>query len=171
MITALYPGTFDPITNGHIEVINRSLKIFDKVIVAIAHNSRKTPLFSIDERKEMIRKCINNSTKLVVDHFEGLTVDYARKNNVQVIVRGLRAVSDFEAEFQMVLTNQKLASEIQTIFMMPSEKYIYLSSSLVKEIAYNNGDITGFVSEEIKEMVIKRVKEKYFCTLTAKVVC
>lgn len=155
-ITALYPGTFDPITNGHIDIIKRASKLFDKVIVTIAVNSSKKQLFSKEERKDMILKCIKTFKNVSVDTFDGLIVDYARKKNASVLIRGMRAVSDFEYEFQMSLINSKLNKDITTIFMMPNEKYTYLNSSIVRELSSFKGNISDFVPKYVQ----KRLKEK-----------
>lgn len=156
-ITALYPGTFDPITNGHIDIIKRASKLFDKVIVTIAVNSSKKQLFSKEERKDMILKCIKTFKNVSVDTFDGLIVDYARKKNASVLIRGMRAVSDFEYEFQMSLINSKLNKDITTIFMMPNEKYTYLNSSIVRELSSFKGDISDFVPKYVQ----KKLKEKF----------
>jgi pantetheine-phosphate adenylyltransferase len=156
-ITALYPGTFDPITNGHIDIIKRASKLFDKVIVTIAVNSSKKQLFSKQERKDMIEKCVKDFKNVSVDTFDGLLVSYAKKKNASVLIRGLRAVSDFEYEFQMSLINNKLDSEITTIFMMPNEKYTYLNSSIVRELSSFKGDVSDFVPEYVR----RKLKEKF----------
>lgn len=156
-ITALYPGTFDPITNGHIDIIKRASKLFDKVIVTIAVNSSKKQLFSKEERKDMILKCIKSFKNVSVDTFDGLIVDYAKKKNASVLIRGMRAVSDFEYEFQISLINSKLNKDITTIFMMPNEKYTYLNSSIVRELSSFKGDISDFVPKYVQ----KKLKEKF----------
>lgn len=156
-ITALYPGTFDPITNGHIDIIKRASKLFDKVIVTIAVNSSKKQLFSKEERKDMILNCIKSFKNVSVDTFDGLIVDYAKKKNASVLIRGMRAVSDFEYEFQMSLINSKLNKDITTIFMMPNEKYTYLNSSIVRELSSFKGDISDFVPKYVQ----KKLKEKF----------
>lgn len=150
-VTAVYPGTFDPITNGHLDIIERASTLFDKVIVTVALNSSKTPLFSKDERKDMIENVTSDFKNVSVDLFDGLLVDYAQKMNAGVVIRGLRAVSDFEYEFQMSLTNRKLAPDVTTIFLMPNEKYTYLNSSLIRELAKFNADISDFVPEYVKQ--------------------
>ncbi len=154
---AIYPGTFDPITNGHIDIIERASEIFSKVIVAIACNSAKQPLFSTEERVEMITNAVKHLKNVSVDNFEGLLVNYAVAKKANVLVRGLRAVSDFEYEFQMALTNRKLEESVSTVFLMPHEKYTYLSSSLVREIAAFSGDVSGFVPA----FVNKKLKQKF----------
>lgn len=154
---AVYPGTFDPITNGHLDIIERASDIFDKVIVTIALNTNKTPLFSKEERKEMIKLVTKKFKNVEVDSFDGLLVKYTAKKNATTIIRGLRVLSDFEYEFQMSLTNRKLAPEINTIFLMPNEKYAYLNSSLVKELARFKGEIKSFVPN----LVRKKLNEKF----------
>lgn len=154
---AVYPGTFDPITNGHLDIIERASDIFDKVIVTIALNTNKIPLFSKEERKEMIRLVTKKFKNVEVDSFDGLLVKYTAKKNATTIIRGLRVLSDFEYEFQMSLTNRKLAPEINTIFLMPNEKYAYLNSSLVKELARFKGEIKSFVPD----LVRKKLNEKF----------
>ncbi len=153
MKTALYPGTFDPVTYGHLDVIDRAADIFDRVIVLVAKNSQKRPLFSDAERVQMVRQAVKKHRNVRVDLFEGLLVRYARKAGAASIVRGLRAVSDFEYEFQMALTNRKLAREITTVFLMPHEKYTYLNSSIVREIARLGGDVREFVPPHVRRML------------------
>ena len=155
-VTAVYPGTFDPITYGHLDIIERASTLFEKVIVTVALNSTKTPLFSKDERKEMIENVTSGYENVSVDVFDGLLVDYAQKMNAGVVIRGLRAVSDFEYEFQMSLTNRKLAPDITTIFLMPNEKFTYLNSSLIRELAKFNADISDFVPEYVKQKLIAK---------------
>jgi pantetheine-phosphate adenylyltransferase len=147
--TIIYPGSFDPLTNGHVSLIRRALRMFDQVIVAVAHNPRKTPLFSVDERKRLIADALDRDPRVEVDSFEGLLVDYARKRNVLVVMRGLRAVSDFEYEFQMANMNRKLAREIETVFVMTGEDYFYISSQLVREVANFGGDVSGLVPPNV----------------------
>jgi pantetheine-phosphate adenylyltransferase len=142
---ALFPGSFDPITNGHVDIIGRGLTVFDEVIVAILVNTEKTPLFTVAERVAIIEGFFSGEPRLRVASFSGLLVDYARKASASVIVRGLRAVSDFEYEFQMALMNRRLDPAIETVFMMPAEQYSYLSSRLVKEVAQLGGDVSGLV--------------------------
>jgi pantetheine-phosphate adenylyltransferase len=154
---AVYPGTFDPITYGHLDIIERASGLFDKVIVTIALNSNKKPLFSKNERKDMIKSVTKKFKNIEVDSFDGLLVDYALKKKASAIIRGLRAVSDFEYEFQMSLTNRKLAPEMNTIFLMPHEKYTYLNSSLVKELAKFKGKINCFVPDYVR----KKLEEKF----------
>ncbi|RLE02685.1 MAG: pantetheine-phosphate adenylyltransferase, partial [Candidatus Aminicenantes bacterium] len=152
-----YPGSFDPITNGHVDIILRGLKIFDKILIAVLENPKKTPLFSTKERVEMIKEIFAKEEKVEVKSFHGLLVDFARKNKAHVVMRGLRAISDFEYEFQMALMNRKLDPEIETLFMMPNVKYSFLSSRLVKEVCMLGGCLTGLVPE----IVEKRLREKF----------
>jgi len=154
---AIYPGSFDPVTNGHLDIIQRSLKIFDKVIVAILHNSTKEFLFTIEERIEMLEESLNGFSNIEVNKFDGLLVDYAKKHKADTIVRGMRAVSDFEYEFQLALMNRKLNKEIQTVFFMPGLRWIFTSSSIIKEAARFGGDIEGMVPP----VVSKKLKEKF----------
>ena len=142
---AVYPGSFDPLTNGHVDIILRGARLFDRIIVAILVNAEKSPLFSIAERVEIAREVFTRQTNVEVDTFDGLLVDYVAKRNAQVIVRGLRAVSDFEFEFQMALMNQRLNGNIQTVFMMPAEQYTYISSRLIKEVFSLGGRVEGLV--------------------------
>lgn len=156
---AIYPGTFDPITNGHIDLINRALKIFDKIIVAIGENPAKTPLFSLEERIFLIKKSIEEAgliERVEIDSFSGLLVDFAKKRGAVAIIRGLRAVSDFEYEMQLALMNRKLANSIDTIFLMPSLKYIFLSSSIIKEAAKFGGNVEDLVPK----IVMQKLREK-----------
>ncbi len=159
MKIAIYPGTFDPITNGHLDIIERAVKMFDKVIVTIARNSSKNPLFSDKERVEMIREAVKPWNQVEVDSFEGLLVDYARKRKAGVVLRGLRAISDFEYEFQLALTNRKLNDELETVFLMPSEKYTYLNSTIVREIARLGGDVSDFVPPVVKKAFVKKFRK------------
>jgi pantetheine-phosphate adenylyltransferase len=158
MKIAIYPGTFDPITYGHIDVLERALEIFDKVIVTIAHNTAKDPLFSDAERLEMVKHVIKKYGKRAeAEYFDGLLVDYARKKKAIALVRGLRAVSDFEYELQMALMNRKLADDISTIFFMPHERHTYLNSSIVREIAKLDGDISSFVPAYVQKILKSKV--------------
>ena len=160
MKIALYPGTFDPITYGHIDVIERAREIFDRVIVTVARNTAKQPMFTDDERVAMIREVVRKYKNVEVESFRGLLVSYAKKKRATAIVRGLRAVSDFEYEFQMALTNRKLADRITTVFLMPHEKYTYLNSSIVREIATFGGDISEFVPPNVRKHLAKKLKLK-----------
>jgi len=148
---AVYPGSFDPVTNGHLDIIQRGLKVFNRVIIAVARNSEKTGLFTIEERLEMIRKTVGDNPHILVDTFDGLLVDYMVKKGARVILRGLRAVSDFEYEFQIAQMNHTVNDEVETLFMMTSVPYGYLSSSIVKEVASHNGPIDTFVPQPVKE--------------------
>ncbi|MGA2625401.1 MAG: pantetheine-phosphate adenylyltransferase [Bacteroidota bacterium] len=156
--TAIYPGTFDPITYGHIDVVERAVEIFDTVIVAVAHNPTKKPLFTTQERLKLLRDTLGKYENVKVDQFEGLLVDYARKKKATAIVRGLRAISDFEYEFQMALMNRKLAEHITTVFLMPHEKYTYLNSSLVREIVLLGGDVSEFVPPNVGKALAQKVQ-------------
>ncbi len=158
MKIAVYPGTFDPITYGHIDVIGRAREIFDRVIVAVARNSAKEPMFDDAERVEMIREAVKEFRNVEVDSFKGLLVAYARRKKATAIVRGLRAVSDFEYEFQMALTNRKLADAVTTVFLMPHEKYTYLNSSIVREIALLGGDVSEFVPAGVQRRLEKKLQ-------------
>ena len=149
MTRAIYPGSFDPITNGHLDVITRATKLFDEVIVAVAHNDQKQGLFSVAERVALLGATAGGMPRVRVSHFEGLLVRFAAEQQAGAVIRGLRAVSDFEFEFQMALMNRKLEHSIETIFLMPKEEYTYLSSRLVKEIARLGGDIGNFVPAEV----------------------
>lgn len=151
MITAIYPGTFDPITLGHLDVIERSAKLFDKINVIIGHNPKKVTLFSTVERIQLIEECISHLKNVSVNSFEGLTVSYLEKNGAQVIVRGLRAISDFEYEFQMALMNKKLYEKSETVYLMPRESYTYLNSSIVKEISELGGDVSKLVPPNVEK--------------------
>ena len=143
--SAIYPGTFDPLTLGHFDLIERASGIFDRVIVAVAKNTRKQTLFTADERVDMAHRATHKLSNVVVKPFHGLLIDFAREQKIHVLVRGIRAFSDFEYEFQMALTNRKLAPEIETLFLMPKEAYSYISSSTVREVAEQGGDLQGFV--------------------------
>lgn len=156
MKIGIYPGSFDPITLGHLDVIKRSAKLMDELIIGVLDNSAKTPLFTADERVELIRLVIGDMPNVKVEAFHGLTVEFAKKRNANVIIRGLRAVSDFEYELQVGQINHKLNPEIDTIFLNTSEAYSYLSSSIVKEIASYNGDITQLVPEAIVDSVYEK---------------
>jgi len=154
---AIYPGSFDPITNGHIDIVQRTLEMFDKVIVAIANNVRKAPLFTVEQRKQHILSAVANDGRVEVDSFEGLLVEYVRKRGARTVVRGLRALADFEYEFQLAHMNRRLGSGMETMFLMTSEKDFYVSSSLVKEVAQFGGDVTGLVPP----LVQKALTEKF----------
>lgn len=154
---ALYPGSFDPMTNGHLSIIHRGLKTFDGLVVAIANNSKKTPLFTVEERKAMILEAIGNDPRVEVDSFEGLMVDYARRRGLSIVLRGLRAVSDFEYEFQLANMNRKLDPTIDTVFMMTGEDYFYISSQLVREVASLGGNLDGLVPDS----VVRALRRKF----------
>ncbi len=153
---AIYPGTFDPITNGHIDIIKRSLKLFRKIIVAVADNKEKNTLFSVSERVEMIKK-VTEGMDVEVESFSGLLVRFLKEKKCNVVIRALRAVSDFEYEFQMAVMNKKMNSELDTIFLMTNKEFFYLSSSIVKQVAREYGDINGLVPEEVE----KKLKKKF----------
>jgi pantetheine-phosphate adenylyltransferase len=148
---AVYPGSFDPLTNGHVDIISRGARLFDRIIVAILVNAEKSPLFTMDERVEITRSVFKTHQNVEVDTFDGLLVDYVERRNAQVIVRGLRAVSDFEFEFQMALMNQRLKPKIETVFMMPAEQYTYISSRLIKEVFSLGGRVEGLVPELVEQ--------------------
>lgn len=158
--SAIYPGTFDPLTLGHLDLIERAAHIFDRVIVAVVINSRKTTCFSADDRVAMVRDSVKNIKNVRVDSFDGLLVDYARSLKVHVLLRGLRAFSDFEYEFQMALTNRKMAPEIETVFLMPKESFSYISSSTVREVMERGGDISNFVPATVKKFIAKKVRNR-----------
>lgn len=157
-LTAICPGSFDPITNGHLDIITRAAKMFDRLIVVVASNKSKTASFSAEERVEMIKKCIPDLENVEVVHFDGLLADYAAKRNANAIVKGLRAMSDFEYEFQMALTNKKLNPDVETLFLTTSSQNMYVSSSMVKQIAGMGGDIESFVPNVIRQDIIDRLK-------------
>lgn len=157
MRTAVYPGSFDPITNGHLDIIKRASRVYDKVVVGVLSNKSKTPLFTAEERVDMIKRVTKELDNVEVDTFEGLLVDFTKSKNATVIVKGLRTVADFEYEFQMALLNKALNPEYETMFMMTDTKYSYISSSMVKELAGFHGDLTGFVPCDI----IETIKKKY----------
>jgi pantetheine-phosphate adenylyltransferase len=154
---AVYPGSFDPITNGHVNLIERALEVFDKLVVAVAHNPNKSALFSVEERLEMIRVALKDDPRVGVASFEGLLVDFVEKQGARVIVRGLRALSDFEYEFQMTLMNRKLNRKVDTIFLMTGYKWFYTSSRIIKEAASLGGSVRGLVPE----IVHQRLKQKF----------
>jgi pantetheine-phosphate adenylyltransferase len=154
---AVYPGTFDPITYGHMDVIKRGTSLFDKVIVLVARNSSKTPLFTPDERVSMIRDVFGKDRSVTVDVFDGLLVEYVRKNKATAIIRGLRAVSDFEYEFQMALTNRKLDGRVDTVFLVPDERFTYLNSTIVREIARLGGDVSDFVPPHVRKYLTAKL--------------
>ena len=154
---AVYPGTFDPVTYGHIDLIKRARKIFDEVVVAVAHNPDKAPLFSVEERVQLLRQATRSMPGVVVDHFDSLVVDYVRRQGARVVLRGLRMVSDFEYEFQMALTNRKLSDAVETIFMMPSESYAYISARLIKEAGALGADLSAFVPSFVAQALRRKL--------------
>ncbi len=158
MQAAIYPGTFDPLTLGHLDVIERASRIFDRLIVAVGVNASKKPLFSTEERMAMVREVVKDMANVEVDSFSGLLVDYCRNKHVYALIRGLRAFSDFEYEFQMALTNRKLAPEVETIFLMPKETHSYLSSSMVRRIAEMGGNIENFVPPPVRRALERQVR-------------
>lgn len=153
--TAIYPGTFDPITNGHVDLIKRALFLFDEVIVLVAHSRKKHPLFDAKARKKMIEECFKGDSRVRVDIYDGLLAEYCRKNKIRVILRGLRAVSDFEYEFQMATMNKRMNEDLQTFFLMASEQFIFVNSTLVKEVFSHGGDVSSLVHPHVE----KRLKE------------
>ena len=155
---AIYPGSFDPVTNGHIDIIERGLGIFDRIIIAVLENPKKTPLFTTKERVAMIREVFAGREKVEVQSFNGLLVDFARDHKTRVVIRGLRAISDFEAELQMALMNRKLAPDIETLFMMPSLRYSFLSSNLVREVVALGGCVDGLVPEPIAQRIREKIQ-------------
>jgi pantetheine-phosphate adenylyltransferase len=160
-IAAMYPGTFDPITLGHEDLVRRASRIFDRVIVAIALDTGgKVPMFTFDERVDMAERALKNHNNVEIRGYSGLTVEYARKNGLAVIIRGLRAVSDFEYEFQLANMNRQLTEDVETVFLTPTDKYTYISSTLVREVASLGGDVSGFVSPLVRDALVKRVAEK-----------
>jgi pantetheine-phosphate adenylyltransferase len=165
MKIAIYPGTFDPITNGHLDIIERASELFDEVIVALARNSQKSPLFSEPERLHLIQQslieCCPKRTNIRADAFQGLLVEYAAAKGATVVVRGLRAMSDFEYEFQMALMNRKLAPNLTTVFLMPHEEYTYLNSTIIRELARYGKDVANFVPNVVAEALRKKFELKY----------
>lgn len=158
MVSALYPGSFDPVTRGHLDLIERALPLFDHLTVAIAVNSSKTPTFSAEERVEMLREVLPQDARLSVTAFRGLVVDFCRAERIGAILRGVRTVTDFEFEYQMALTNRHLAPGIETVFVMPSAQYSYVSSSLIREIVRNGGDVSGFLPPPVERRLRERLR-------------
>ena len=157
MRTAIYPGSFDPITNGHLDIVQRAAKLFDQVVVAVARNENKKPLFSADERLALVQQCVGHIPNVTTDSFDDLLVHYVDRRGGQAIIRGLRAVSDFEFEFQLALMNRKLNERVETIFMMPKETYTFLSSRIVKEIARLGGNVNCFVPVPVREALARKL--------------
>lgn len=158
MTKAIYPGSFDPVTNGHLDVIERAAKLFDHVVVGVLSNSSKNPMFSAEERVMLIEDAVKSMSNVTVEHFEGLLVDYVRQHEIDVIIKGLRAISDFETEFQMAAMNRRLGEGMETVFLMTDIHYSYLSSSLVKEVFRFNGDIRGLVPDHVLEYMLQSMK-------------
>ncbi|MGH7428245.1 MAG: pantetheine-phosphate adenylyltransferase [Candidatus Methylomirabilaceae bacterium] len=156
---AIYAGTFDPVTFGHIDIAKRAHRLFPRLVIAVTTNPEKSALFTLEERQQTIRDATRGMRGVSIDSFHGLLVDYVRRKGAQVVIRGLRALSDFEYEFQMALMNRKLSDEFETVFLMPHEKYSYLSSRLVKEIAHLGGDVSAFVSPMVQRMLKERVAQ------------
>jgi pantetheine-phosphate adenylyltransferase len=159
MKRAIYPGSFDPVTNGHLDVVDRARKLFDEVVVAVAYNDEKSPLFSLEERLDLLRQTLGKIDKVRIAHFTGLLVDFAREQQASAVIRGLRAISDFEFEFQMALMNRKLEGNVETMFLMPKEEYTYLSSRIVKEIARLGGDVSKFVAAPVAKALAAKLKK------------
>lgn len=159
---AVYAGTFDPITNGHIDIIKRALKLFDEVIVAVSNGKHKKPLFTQVERVEMIKNSLKNLENVKVEAFSGLLVDYLKEKEINIVIRGLRVISDFEYEFQLALLNKKLSQNIEIIYLMPEEKYLYISSSAVKEIASYGGDVSNFVSPFVAKKLMAKYQDDWY---------
>jgi pantetheine-phosphate adenylyltransferase len=158
MKIGIYPGTFDPITNGHLDLVDRGLRIFDEIIIAVAPNPKKQPLFTLEERMRLIRESVKDCKNVIVEAFNGLLVDYVKQKGGVAIIRGLRAVSDFEYELQMALMNRRLDSEIETVFMMPSEEFSFLTSTIVKEVASFGGSVKGLVPYVVEEALRDKFK-------------
>lgn len=154
---AIYPGSFDPVTYGHIDLIRRALLLFDEVFVVVSENLEKKPLFPVEERVQFVKKAVGNLKGVHVENFNGLTVEYAKRKGARSIIRGLRATSDFDYEFQMALTNRALSKEVDTVFLMPSETHFYLSSKLIKEIAERGGDVSTFVPRFVHQSLRERL--------------
>jgi pantetheine-phosphate adenylyltransferase len=156
--TAVYPGSFDPLTNGHVAIIQRGLKVFDRLVVAVANNPAKNPLFTVAERKAMISEVVGDDARVEVDSFDGLMVDYARRKGVHTVLRGLRAVSDFEYEFQIANMNRHLLPDVETVFVMTGEDYFFVSARLVREVATFGGDVSAFVPANVLEALKRKLK-------------
>jgi len=158
-VTAIYPGSFDPLTNGHVSIVRRGLKLFQTVVVAVARDSGKTPLFTLDERVTMIREVFKDEPRVQVDSFSGLLVDYVSRRGAGAVLRGMRAVSDFEYEFQLALMNRRLSRDIETVFLMTDYKWMYISSSIIKEAARHGGNIQGLIPNALVPEVYKKFAE------------
>ncbi|GAB3001091.1 pantetheine-phosphate adenylyltransferase [Psychrosphaera aestuarii] len=159
MVTAIYPGTFDPITNGHIDLIRRSAKLFDKVIISIAMSSRKQPLFDLAERVELVKASVSDLDNIEVEGFEGLLADYAKQKNATVLIRGVRAVADFEYEYQLASVNRKLNEDLESVLLTPSSETSHISSTIVRDVAAHYGDVSAFVPDVVKQALIKKFKK------------
>jgi pantetheine-phosphate adenylyltransferase len=159
MKRAIYPGSFDPVTHGHLDVVERARKLFDEVIEAVAYNDEKSPLFTLEERLDLLRQTLGKIDNVRIAHFSGLLVDFAREQQASAVIRGLRAISDFEFEFQMALMNRKLEGNVETMFLMPKEEYTYLSSRIVKEIARLGGDVSKFVAAPVAKALAAKLKK------------
>jgi pantetheine-phosphate adenylyltransferase len=159
-VKAIYPGSFDPLTNGHLDLIERGSKIFDELVVAVLKNSEKSPLFTVEERVDMLKSTTKQYSNVTIDTFDGLLVDYVSRQKARVVLRGIRAISDYEYELQMALMNRKLYPELETVFMMPAVSYSFVSSRLVKEIAQLGGSVTGLVPKVVEERLLKKLDAK-----------
>jgi len=161
MTLAIYPGSFDPLTNGHIDIMRRGLSVFDRVVLAVANNQNKTPTFSVEQRLEMAKEVFKDEPRVEYDTFSGLLVDYAKAKGAKVLLRGLRAVSDFEYEFQLASMNRKLNDNVETVFMMTSEEHFYVSSSLVREVARYEGNVSAFVPQCVEKALLKHFSKSH----------
>ncbi|QTH65353.1 pantetheine-phosphate adenylyltransferase [Psychrosphaera ytuae] len=159
MITAIYPGTFDPITNGHIDIVRRSAKLFDKVVISIAMSSRKQPLFTLDERVELVKAALGDLDNVEVEGFKGLLADYAKSKNATVLIRGVRAVADFEYEYQLASVNRTLNPELESVLLTPSSETSHISSTIVRDVAAHDGDVSAFVPEVVKRALDKKFND------------